>query len=76
MKALDSMGKLEDPMFGTVQPDETVDLAFNLSKGQDHRGPWNKEPTFRYIEDPQPQAGFPPDPTNPDDEKATPKDVS
>ena len=41
MKALDSMGKLDNPMFGTVKPDETVNVVFNLSKGDDHRGPWN-----------------------------------
>jgi len=31
MKALDSMGKLTDPMFGNIQPDETVDIYYNLS---------------------------------------------
>ena len=53
MKALDSMGKLTDPMFGNIQPDETVDLYYNLSSnGKDERGPWNSEPAFRYIADP------------------------
>ncbi|HTL90588.1 MAG TPA: manganese catalase family protein, partial [Leptolyngbya sp.] len=53
MKALDSMGKLTDPMFGNIQPDETVDIYYNLSQnGQDQRGPWNSEPTFKYIADP------------------------
>ncbi len=54
MKALDSLGKLTDPMFGTIQPDETVDIYYNLSSngGQDERGAWNSEPTFRYIADP------------------------
>ncbi|MBF2073509.1 MAG: manganese catalase family protein [Synechococcales cyanobacterium C42_A2020_086] len=53
MKALDSLGKLTDPLFGNVQPDETVDIYYNLSQnGQDERGPWNSEPTFRYIADP------------------------
>src|SRR6201995_1054531 len=42
MAALQRMGKLDDPYFGTIKPDETVDLVFNLSKGDDHRGPWNK----------------------------------
>ena len=32
MKALESLGKLTDPNFGYVEPDETVDLYFNLSK--------------------------------------------
>jgi Mn-containing catalase len=71
MKALESMGKLSDPMFGNVPPDETVDLVFNLSQGEDVRGPWNQAPAFRYVENPQPQGGFPPAPVNPDDEKMT-----
>jgi len=62
------MGKLDDPMFGTIPPDETVHLVFNLSQGEDARGPWNEKP-FEYIEDPQPMGGFPPAPINPDDEK-------
>ena len=69
MAALDRMGKLEDPMFGTIKPDDTVDLAFNLSKGDDQRGPWNSEPKFRYVDDPAPKGGIPPAPVNPDDEK-------
>lgn len=54
MNALDSLGKLTDPMFGNIQPDETVDIYYNLStNGQhDERGPWNSEPNFRYIADP------------------------
>lgn len=54
MKALDSMGKLDDPFFGNVQPDETVDIYYNLSSdGQaDERGPWNADKDFRYIADP------------------------
>ncbi|MEA5550905.1 manganese catalase family protein [Anabaena cylindrica UHCC 0172] len=55
MKALDSLGKLTDPFFGNIQPDETVSLYYNLSTdgtepGQ--RGPWNSEPTFTYIANP------------------------
>ncbi|MGC1411881.1 MAG: manganese catalase family protein [Acetobacteraceae bacterium] len=69
MKALDAMGKLSDPMFGNVPPDDTVKLVFNLSQGEDVRGPWNEEPDFDYIEDPQPKGGMPPAPTNPDDER-------
>jgi len=68
MKALDQMGKLDDPMFGNIPPDDTVSLVFNLSQGEDARGPWNESP-FEYIENPQPQGGFPPPPVNPDDEK-------
>ncbi|MEG4273356.1 MULTISPECIES: manganese catalase family protein [unclassified Microcoleus] len=57
MKALESLGKLTDPMFGNIQPDSTVDLYFNLStNGKDERGPWNSEPTFKYIADPAPKA--------------------
>lgn len=53
MKALDSMGKLTDPFFGSIQPDETVDIYYNLSSnGQDERGPWNSDENFRYIADP------------------------
>src|SRR4028119_313016 len=50
MKALDSMGKLTDPFFGNVQPDETVDIYYNLStNGKDERGPWNSDENFKYI---------------------------
>ncbi len=64
MKALESLGKLTDPFFGNIQPDETVNLYFNLSSngkengmtpktnGSDERGPWNSEPTFEYIANP------------------------
>lgn len=54
MKALDSLGKLDDPFFGNIQPDETVDIYYNLSTDgeKDERGAWNSEPDFRYIENP------------------------
>ncbi|MBK1987323.1 manganese catalase family protein [Sphaerospermopsis aphanizomenoides BCCUSP55] len=55
MKALDSLGKLTDPLFGNVQPDETVSLYYNLSTNgtdQEQRGPWNSEPTFNYVANP------------------------
>ena len=56
MKALESVGKLTDPMFGNIPPDSTVDLYFNLStNGKDERGPWNSEPTFQYIAEPGPR---------------------
>ncbi|MBZ8181059.1 MAG: manganese catalase family protein [Oscillatoria sp. PMC 1051.18] len=55
MNALDSMGKLTDPFFGNIEPDETVDIYYNLStNGKDERGPWNSEPDFRYVANPQP----------------------
>jgi Mn-containing catalase len=34
MKALDAMGKLDDPMFGTIPPDDNMKLVFNLSQGE------------------------------------------
>lgn len=68
MKALDSMSKLDDPFFGTIAPDETVKLVFNLSQDEDVRGPWNEEPDFDYVADPQPQGGLPRPPINADDE--------
>ncbi|AKG23027.1 manganese catalase family protein [Calothrix sp. 336/3] len=53
MKALESMGKLTDPFFGNIQPDETVDIYYNLStNGKDERGAWNSDEEFRYIADP------------------------
>lgn len=55
MKALDSLGKLTDPFFGNIQPDETVDIYYNLStngNGHDERGPWNSEPAFKYVANP------------------------
>jgi Mn-containing catalase len=72
MKALESMGKLDDPMFGNVAPDDTVKLVFHLSQGEDERGPWNQAPDFEYVAKPEPQGGFPPAPVNPDDEQAGP----
>jgi Mn-containing catalase len=73
MKALESLGKLTEPNFGNVKPDETVDLYFNLSKdGQlDSRGPWNQEPAFKYVDDPTPQGSAPQEVKNPDDERRT-----
>lgn len=53
MKALDSLGKLTEPMFGNIQPDDTVNIYYNLSQGEgDQRGSWNAEPDFNYIADP------------------------
>ncbi|RMG12067.1 MAG: manganese catalase family protein [Cyanobacteria bacterium J055] len=53
MKPLESIGKLTDPFFGNIQPDETVDIYYNLStNGKDERGPWNSDDEFRYIVDP------------------------
>ena len=54
MNALESLGKLTDPFFGNVQPDDTVDIYYNLSSNgdKDHRGSWNSDENFRYIADP------------------------
>jgi Mn-containing catalase len=48
MKTLESMNKLDDPLFGDLQPDDTVDVWFNLTVGPEaeRRGPWNSEPDF------------------------------
>jgi Mn-containing catalase len=75
MQALESLGKLTDPLFGNVRPDETVDLYFNLSKNGalDARGLWNKEPHFKYIDQLTPQGSAPKDVKNPDDEHRTAK---
>ncbi len=69
MKALEAMGKLDDPFFGNIPPDDTVKLVFNLSQGEDVRGPWNEGPEFDYVANPEPQGGMPPAPVNPDDER-------
>jgi Mn-containing catalase len=73
MAALDQMGKLDDPYFGTIAPDDTVKLVFNLSQGEDARGPWNEAPAFEYVANPEPHGGMPPAPVNHDDEGAKPK---
>ena len=68
MSALERIGKLTEPNFGNVAPDNTVDIYFNLSHGEDQRGPWNEPPRFKYDEDPRPRGTVPPAPQNPDDE--------
>lgn len=57
MNALNSMGKLTDPMFGNIEPDSTVDLYYNLSTESDgtpQKGdkPWNSAPDFKYVANP------------------------
>ena len=56
MEALKSINKLDEPLFGDLKPDDTVNLYFNLSSGNgsDLRGPWNSEPAFQYVSDPYP----------------------
>jgi Mn-containing catalase len=67
MKALDSLGKLDDPFFGTIQPDDTVEVVYNLSQGEDARGAWNEAP-FKYVANPDATGKLPAPPMNPDDE--------
>jgi Mn-containing catalase len=57
MEALRSLNKFDDPLFGDLKPDDTVNVYYNLASGpgSDLRGPWNKEPAFRYVADPYPQ---------------------
>lgn len=53
MEALASLGKLTDAYFGSIAPDDTVQIYYNMSSnGTDQRGPWNTEPNFKYIADP------------------------
>lgn len=54
MEALSSMGKLNEAYFGSIPPDDTVHVYYNMSSnGQpDERGPWNSEPAFRYVANP------------------------
>lgn len=54
MEALNSIGKLTEPLFGDLEPDSSVNVYFNLSSGPgaDLRGPWNSEPAFQYVADP------------------------
>lgn len=54
MEALKSLNALDQPLFGNLKPDNTVNLYFNLSSGPgaDQRGPWNSEPAFQYVSDP------------------------
>jgi hypothetical protein len=68
MKALDAIGKLDDPFFGNIPPDETVKLVFNLSQDEDVRCPWNEEPDFDYVAIRIRKGACPRPPVNADDE--------
>ena len=59
MEALRSLNKLDDPLFGDLKPDDTVNVYYNMASGpgSDLRGPWNKEPAFEYVADPYKQIG-------------------
>lgn len=54
MEALRSINALEQPMFGDLKPDDSVNVYFNMSNGEgaDLRGPWNSEPAFQYVAHP------------------------
>ncbi len=65
MEALRGLGKLNDPFFGNVPPDSTVNLYFNVSSDGQLRGPWNKSPAFQYIESPKPVGGNVAEPDGP-----------
>lgn len=58
MEAAALRKRLDQPLFGNLKPDSTVNLYFNMSNGpgSDLRGPWNSEPAFQYVGDPL-QAG-------------------
>jgi Mn-containing catalase len=71
MAALNDLGKLDDPLFGNVQPDETVDLYFNLSTNGDLKtGPWNEPPNFTLIKEPKPHGNYVETIENADDENS------
>jgi Mn-containing catalase len=55
MEALKSMDKLDQALFGSLKPDDTVNVYYNLSTPMDgpaKRGPWNSEPEFKFVPDP------------------------
>jgi Mn-containing catalase len=57
MNALKAMDKLDDPLFGDLNPDDTVNLVFNLSQEMDPSGdrpaPWiENDASLTYIADP------------------------
>ena len=57
MNALKSMDKLDKPLFGDLQPDETVNLVFNLSQtmdpSNDRPPPWiEADASLEYVADP------------------------
>ena len=54
MEALHAINALDQPMFGNLKPDNTVNVYYNLSNGPgaDYRGPWNSEPAFAYVANP------------------------
>ncbi len=58
MNALKSMNKLDDPLFGDLQPDDTVDLYFNLSSegspDDDQAAPWiRNDSSLNVVLDPE-----------------------
>lgn len=58
MNALKAMDKLDDPLFGDLDPDDTVDLVFNLSQtdtpATDTPAPWlSDDPDLRFVAEPR-----------------------
>lgn len=79
MEALNDLGKLNDPFFGNIAPDDTVKIYYNMSSnGKDERGPWNSEPNFRYVADPlsRPSDNLHPGVPRPDLAEASKVDVT
>ena len=69
MKALDAMGKLDViRSSATFRRTRRSSWCSTLSQDEDVRGPWNEEPDFEYVADPQPEGGLPLPPVNADDE--------
>jgi Mn-containing catalase len=62
MRALDQMGKLDDPFFGSIPPDETVKLVFNLSHVRTNEVLGMKSQTSNTSRSWRLKAAFPPDP--------------
>lgn len=54
MEALKTQNAVDNPLFGDLKPDDSVNLYFNMSYGPDadQRGPWDSEPAFQYVADP------------------------
>ena len=70
MKALEFDGQTDRSDVWEHSARRHGEVGFQLISGRGRRGPWNEGPEFEYVEDPQPQGGLPPDPVNPDDERA------
>jgi Mn-containing catalase len=61
-------GELTAALQYWVQSFHVENAGINLSRDEDVRGPWNEEPDFDYVANPQPKGGLPRPPINADDE--------